>query len=199
MVYIAGLQMYSVQSIKQFFVSSANFIIDRSKFFTDKGELLFSTGTLLGPLTMGLLSLCPVIMMLNENLNKCKALEDKNSESKNTKTPKFTRYYSYFLMLIALLCPLLTSVEDLRNFFFRFVIITRFAESFILYPLSVFISSLARQVKVLRSVSMLIIAAASLILAYSAYESVLYCFGIAPTVDSLLSNDTTTFATPVAQ
>ncbi|KAI5150361.1 hypothetical protein ENBRE01_2374 [Enteropsectra breve] len=202
LVYIASVQDISIILLRQFFVSAANHILDPSMYFANDGGSLFSTGVHFGPLTLGLIALCPVIMMLNENIKKVKATNEPNSannaETVNANQNKFTKHYSIFLIVIALLCPFLVGFSTLTSIFFKLLIATRFIESFVLYPLSVIVSSNTNYSQSFKRIPMVLMASSWTIFLYSVYEYIMNFTGFSFIDNSVIMNNTTTVATTIA-
>ncbi|KAI5151775.1 hypothetical protein ENBRE01_2376 [Enteropsectra breve] len=200
--YVVEVHSYNIQSVAQFFLSAADHIIKRTEYFTENGELLFSTGAYIVPLTLGFLSLCPVLLLLNENLKKAKALNntennteaETNSEAEIKLVNQFTRFYSKLLIFVALLSPLLMVFGTIRDILFVSLITSRFFESFISYPLSVIASFNRRYSKSFKIIPTLLLTASSAFYAYALVLKNTSYADINSTNSTMLFNDTTTLA-----
>ncbi|KAI5152053.1 hypothetical protein ENBRE01_2532 [Enteropsectra breve] len=192
--FISELRLYSTYSAGQFFISAANYIIDRSQYFTEKGEFLFSTGSFIGPFTLGLFSLYPVLMMINEAFKRIDAMESEillnNTEPEMHKYIKFSkRSIAFFIVIVFLiLCPILVSFSIIRNFFLQLLIVTSLAESCIFYPWNATLSFVEDSSRPLFIILLLLTVSGTLIFMTACTFSMNKLF---------LLNDTTTIATTV--
>ncbi|KAI5151772.1 hypothetical protein ENBRE01_2373, partial [Enteropsectra breve] len=203
--YITELHLCSIYSAKQFFISAASFILHPSQYFTEAGEPLYSIEYFVVPLMLGLFSLCPVMMMFNENHKKIKEAPDieNNTESENNKKNVLIKYYSLYFHVIAfiLLCPpLLLIFGPLRNILLTLLIFAKFIESFILYPLKIIVPYNELYPKSFKRIAMILLAVSCAVFSYSVRVYILSNADLNLSDSTPFLNEaTSTFATTLEQ